>query len=76
MRFRDQNNGKKIGINGSQIYHVTTLPSTKSEEKRMFSQANLFSALCHSHAFLDLDQSRVMGSWSGEERVEQRFSGE
>ena len=22
---RDQNNGKKIGINGSRIYHVTTL---------------------------------------------------
>ena len=23
--LRDQNNGKKIGINGSRIYHVTTL---------------------------------------------------
>ena len=23
--FRDQNNGKKIGISGSRIYHVTTL---------------------------------------------------
>ena len=23
--LRDQNNGKKIGINGSWIYHVTTL---------------------------------------------------
>ena len=26
MGLRDQNNGKKIGINGSRIYHVTTLP--------------------------------------------------
>ena len=25
MGLRDQNNGKKIGINGSRIYHVTTL---------------------------------------------------
>ena len=25
MRLRDQNNGKKIEINGSRIYHVTTL---------------------------------------------------
>ena len=25
MGLRYQNNGKKIGINGSQIYHVTTL---------------------------------------------------
>ena len=25
MRLRDQNNVKKIGINGSRIYHVTTL---------------------------------------------------
>ena len=24
MGLRDQNNGKKIGINGSCIYHVTT----------------------------------------------------
>ena len=24
--LRDQNNGKKIGVNGSRIYHVTTLP--------------------------------------------------
>ena len=24
--LRDQNNGKKIGISGSRIYHVTTLP--------------------------------------------------
>ena len=27
MGLRDQNNGKKIGINGSRIYHVTTLSS-------------------------------------------------
>ena len=27
MGLRDQNNGKKIGINGSRIYHVTTLTS-------------------------------------------------
>ena len=27
MGLRDQNNGKKIGINGSRIYHVTTLLS-------------------------------------------------
>ena len=25
MGLRDQNKGKKIGINGSRIYHVTTL---------------------------------------------------
>ena len=25
MGLRDQNNGKRIGINGSWIYHVTTL---------------------------------------------------
>ena len=25
MGLRDQNNGTKIGINGSRIYHVTTL---------------------------------------------------
>ena len=25
MGLRDQNNGKKVGINGSRIYHVTTL---------------------------------------------------
>ena len=25
MGLRDQNNGKKIGISGSPIYHVTTL---------------------------------------------------
>ena len=25
MGLRDQNNGKKIGISGSRIYHVTTL---------------------------------------------------
>ena len=25
MGLRDQNNGKEIGINGSPIYHVTTL---------------------------------------------------
>ena len=25
MGLRDQNNGKKIGINGCRIYHVTTL---------------------------------------------------
>ena len=25
MGLRDQNNAKKIGINGSRIYHVTTL---------------------------------------------------
>ena len=28
MGLRDQNNGKKIGINGSRIYHVTTLKTT------------------------------------------------
>ena len=25
MGLRDQNNGKKVGINGSRIYHVRTL---------------------------------------------------
>ena len=25
MGLRDQNNGKEIGINGSRIYHITTL---------------------------------------------------
>ena len=29
MGLRDQNNGKKIGINGSRIYHVTTLNYTQ-----------------------------------------------
>ena len=28
--LRDQNNGKKIGINGSRIYHVTTLKALLS----------------------------------------------
>ena len=31
MGLRDQNNGKKIGINGSRIYHVTTLHTTLTE---------------------------------------------
>ena len=31
MGLRDQNNGKKVGINGSRIYHVTTLLSTGAE---------------------------------------------
>ena len=29
MELRDQNNSKKIGINESRIYHVTTLSSSK-----------------------------------------------
>ena len=29
MGLRDQNNGNKIGINGSRIYHVTTLNYTQ-----------------------------------------------
>ena len=29
MGLRDQNNGKRIGINGSWIYHVTTLKEEK-----------------------------------------------
>ena len=31
MGLRDQNNGKKTGINGSRIYHVTTLMYRPSE---------------------------------------------
>ena len=46
--LRDQNNGKKIGIGGSRIYHVTTLH---------------FGGLCTLHSFnefikhLDINQS-------------------
>ena len=33
MGLRDQNNGNKIGINGSRIYHVTTLTFHISKNK-------------------------------------------
>ena len=33
MGLTDQNNGKKIGINGSQIYHVTTLKNVSTISK-------------------------------------------
>ena len=38
---RDQNNGKKIGINGSRIYHVTTL-SILLAELNMSSQYTVY----------------------------------
>ena len=34
MGLRDQNNGKKIGISGSRIYHVTTLVWQNKKEER------------------------------------------
>ena len=36
MGLRDQNNGKKIGINGFRIYHVTTLPYRKENTLRNY----------------------------------------
>ena len=38
MGLRDQNNGKKTGINGSRIYHVTTLPSHGRRKSHWFCQ--------------------------------------
>ena len=44
MGLRDQNNGKKVGINGSRIYHVTTLPqrSDHAEAKTVRRFGNFF----------------------------------
>ena len=41
MGLRDQNNGKKIGINGSRIYHVTTVLKATQERSERISTASL-----------------------------------
>ena len=49
MGLRDQNYGKKIGINGSRIYHVTTLstglrPATLLNSKR--AREGILASFC------------------------------
>ena len=66
MGLRDQNNAKKIGINGSRIYHVTTLYIMSEKQHKIDKFANYQNRIVRTSPALDRhvfvpSQSRSQG---------------
>ena len=72
MGLRDQNNGKKIGINGSRIYHVTTLLCALMARPHSSKNSSMTQLLASSTALHQIYTLAVPCQLSQAERVQRK----